>query len=204
MARVGRTKTAPSMTAPVQRWPTTGHDYRLKNFFGWDLRGAEGLYGADYQNKSYVLPVNLLTDGRDQAALVEWFTKGGEGLPAMGEVLSPAQITAMAAFVIATREGELPQPDQIFALSKDAPKNYVLNEGGDAAKGAAMFGSQCAGCHGDKGDGFLDRRQVHRRRLRTYQGLRGLVQGRQRTSRQPHVASEHRRAGDSRPLRRAV
>lgn len=133
----------------------TGHDYRLKNFFGWDLRGAEGIYGADYQNKPYVLPVNLLTDPRDQAALVAWFTQGGEGLPAFGDVLTPEQVQAMAAFVIATRKGELPRPEQIFALSKEAPKNYALNEGGDAAKGTKFYANSCAGCHGEQGDGFL-------------------------------------------------
>jgi mono/diheme cytochrome c family protein len=157
-----------------------GHDYRLKNFFGWDLRGAEGIYGADYQNKSYVLSVNLLTDTRDQTALVEWFTKGGEGLPAFGDVLSAQQITAMAAFVVATREGELPQPEQIFALSKDAPKNYVLNEGGDAAKGAKMYADSCAGCHGDKGDGFLidDKYTVGAYgRTKAYEGWYKVVNG---------------------------
>ena len=28
----------------------TGHDYRLKNVFGWDLRGASGIYGPAAQN----------------------------------------------------------------------------------------------------------------------------------------------------------
>ena len=133
----------------------SGHDYRLKNFFGWDLRGAEGIYGADYQNKSYVLAVNLLTDTRGQAELVEWISKGGQGLPAFGDVLEARQIEAVAAYLIATREGELPRPDQIFTLSKEAPKNYVLNEGGDAERGAKFYANSCSGCHGAKGDEFM-------------------------------------------------
>src|SRR5690606_21669699 len=77
--------------------PNTGHGYRLKNFFGWDLRGAEGIYGASYQAKSDVLPVNLLTDTRSSDELVAWFTHGGDGLPAFGDVLSGAEIASLAA-----------------------------------------------------------------------------------------------------------
>ena len=131
-----------------------GHDYRIKNLFGWDLRGAEGIYGPDYQNKAYVLTTNLLTDARSQSELVEWFTKGDAKLPAFGDELSPAQIEALAAFIIAVREGELPQPDQIFALSKDAPKNYTLAPGADPSAGVRLYAQRCSGCHGTQGDSF--------------------------------------------------
>lgn len=141
--------------ATGKAFANTGHDYRLKNFFGWDLRGAEGIYGPEYQNKSYVLSTNLLTDGRSREELAQWFTAGDAQLPAFGEVLSPAQIDALAAFVIAVREGELPQPDQIFTLSKDAPNNYTLNPGADLEQGAEEYSHHCAGCHGDKGDGIM-------------------------------------------------
>ena len=133
----------------------TGHDYRLKNLFGWDLRGTEGVYGPDYQNKSYVRATNLLTDTRTPAELVAWFTRGGDTLPAFGEVLSPTQIEALVGFVVAVRDGTLPRPEQVFTLSSEAPKNYTLVEGADATAGAASFGQRCSGCHGDAGENIL-------------------------------------------------
>lgn len=132
-----------------------GHDYRIKNFFGWDLRGAEGIYGPQYQNKSYVRAVNLLTDERSSAELVAWFTRGDETLPAFGEVLSGPQIEALVGFVVAVRAGELPRPDKIFALSTEAPKNYTLVAGADATAGAALFDQRCSGCHGDAGENII-------------------------------------------------
>ena len=47
-----------------------GHDYRLKNFFGWDLQGASGIYGPDYAAKSYVLPIDLMERPGSHADLV--------------------------------------------------------------------------------------------------------------------------------------
>jgi mono/diheme cytochrome c family protein len=133
----------------------SGHDYRLKNLFGWDLRGAEGVYGPDYQNKTYVRATNLLTDTRTPPELVEWFTRGDDTLPAFGEVLSPTQIEALVGFVVGVRDGTLPRPEQIFTLSADAPKNYTLVAGADAAAGAASFEQRCSGCHGDAGENIL-------------------------------------------------
>jgi mono/diheme cytochrome c family protein len=157
-----------------------GHDYRLKNFFGWDLRGAEGIYGPEYQNKKHVLPVNLLTDSRDRAELVRWMREGGDGLPAFGAVLDDRQLEATAAFVIAVREGELPQPDQIFTLSKEAPKNYTLNAGADPKRGAELYAAQCAGCHGDKGGDFMiddDYTLGAFGRMKAYEGWLKVVNG---------------------------
>ncbi|MET0409674.1 MAG: hypothetical protein ABW217_00190, partial [Polyangiaceae bacterium] len=67
--------------------PNTGHDYRLKNLFGWDLRGAEGVYGAPYQKKSYVLARNLLSDTRSPEEITRWLAQGDEHTPAYGQVL---------------------------------------------------------------------------------------------------------------------
>jgi hypothetical protein len=129
----------------------TGHDYRLKNFFGWDLRGAQGVYGADYQKKAFVLAGNLLTDARSPRALREWFEKGGEGLPAFGDVLDARDLDDLVAFVVKTRAKELVTPDAVFTLDKAAPKGFVLNGGGDAERGKQAFAERCSKCHGDDG-----------------------------------------------------
>jgi len=130
--------------------PNTGHDYRLKNLFGWDLRGAAGVYGADYQKKAYVLPTDLLADKRAPAELREWLQKGGDGVPAYGAVLDDRDLDDLVAFIDRTRSGALAGPVPIFRLEKSAPKGFVLNAGGDAARGKARF-EKCAGCHGADG-----------------------------------------------------
>ncbi len=128
-----------------------GHDYRLKNLFGWDLRGQEGVYGAEYQKKAFVLPVNLLTDTRSAAALRQWFEKGGEGVPAFGAVLDARDLDDLVAFVLKTRSRELVTPDAVFKLEKGAPKGFVLNGGGDAQRGKQLFSQRCSKCHGNDG-----------------------------------------------------
>jgi mono/diheme cytochrome c family protein len=128
-----------------------GHDYRLKNLFGWDLRGQEGIYGPDYQAKKTALPINLLSVAWSREQLLQRLAKGGEGVPALGTVLDAAQLGALVDFVFATRDGKLPQPAQLFALSAGTPGNYTLLAGGDAARGAQAFKNQCAGCHGTDG-----------------------------------------------------
>lgn len=129
----------------------TGHDYRLKNLFGWDLRGTEGIYGPAFQNKAYALPYNLLTDTRSPAMLHAWLSEGDANLPAFGQVLSEADITDVVAYLIKTRQGELAQPHQLFRLEAAAPKSYVLLGGGDAARGRERYASSCATCHGKDG-----------------------------------------------------
>lgn len=128
-----------------------GHSYRLKNLFGWDMRGAEGIYGPDYQNKPYVVSRNLLSTSQSEAELVAWLTEGDAEVPALGEVLDDAAIRDMAAFIAKMQRGDLPGPDAFFSLSKDAPKNYVLVEGADATVGKTAYDDGCAGCHGDDG-----------------------------------------------------
>lgn len=129
----------------------TGHDYRLKNLFGWDLRGKEGVYGPEYQKKTFVLATNLLTDTRSPAALREWFEKGGEGVPAFGAVLDARDLDDLVAFVVKTRARELVSPEAVFKLDKVAPKGFVLHRGGDAARGKRAFAERCSKCHGDDG-----------------------------------------------------
>ena len=129
--------------------PSEGHDYRLKNLFGWDLRGADGIYGPEYQAKKTVLPVNLLTDSRSVEALVAWLTNGDDVVPAYGEVMSAEQILSIAEFVDGVRTGALPGPTHVFELSKEAPKNYTLKSGADAERGKQIYADACAGCHGE-------------------------------------------------------
>lgn len=128
-----------------------GHDYRLKNLFGWDLRGSEGVYGPAHQNKSFVLPHNLLTDTRSPEELHTWLAKGSDTVPAFGSVLDERDLSDLVAFVDKTRRGELAGPGAIFQLNATAPKGFVLNPGGDAVRGKARFARTCATCHGPDG-----------------------------------------------------
>lgn len=131
--------------------PNTGHDYRLKNLFGWDLRGANGIYGPGFQNKSQVLTHDLLADTRSPAELRAWLTQGDERVPALGQVLDAADMDDLVAYLVKTRQGELARPDRLFRLEAAAPKSYVLLPGGDATRGRAHYAESCATCHGKDG-----------------------------------------------------
>ena len=131
--------------------PNAGHDYRLKNLFGWDLRGAEGIYGPDYQKKSFVLAHNLLTDPRPAHELRAWLASGSDTVPALGAVLDARDLDDLTAFIDKTRAGALAGPAAIFDLAKAAPKGFVLKQGGDATRGKTRFAKTCAGCHGPDG-----------------------------------------------------
>jgi mono/diheme cytochrome c family protein len=131
--------------------PNTGHEYRLKNLFGWDLRGAEGIYGSGFQSKPFVLTRNLLSDARSADELRAWLTEGDETTPAYGQVLNEADIDDVVAYLIKTRSGQLARPSSIFAHEASAPKHYVLAAGGDAARGRERYAISCADCHGDDG-----------------------------------------------------
>ncbi|AUX21537.1 uncharacterized protein SOCEGT47_020230 [Sorangium cellulosum] len=132
-----------------------GHDYRLKNFFGWDLKGREGIYGPSAMAKGYAVSRNLLGGRETREELVLLFTKGDHEIPAYGDVLTPPQIEAMAAYVIGVRDGALPHPDQIFAIKPPAEGHYALLPGGDAARGKAYIEERCSSCHGDDGTEVL-------------------------------------------------
>lgn len=140
--------------ASGQPLPNTGHDYRLKNLFGWDLRGKKGIYGPDFLNKSYALDHDLLADPRPASELRAWLEKGGDGLPAYGQVLDARDLDELVAFIDRTRKGELARPEAIFRLEPSAPKGYVLNPGGDPERGAKLYADTCARCHGADGTKF--------------------------------------------------
>lgn len=131
--------------------PNTGHDYRLKNLFGWDLRGAEGIYGPHYQNKPFVTGRNLLSDTRSPLELREWLRKGDAHVPAYGDVLDDKDLDDLVAFLVKTRERQLAHPDEIFELDANGPKNYRLLAGADVEKGHARYTAACADCHGNDG-----------------------------------------------------
>jgi mono/diheme cytochrome c family protein len=131
--------------------PNTGHDYRLKNLFGWDLRGARGVYGPNHQNKAFVLAHDLLSEPRSEQELRAFLAGGTDGVPAYGAVLDDKDIEDLTAFLAKTRSGALAGPDAIFRLEPAAPKSYVLHPGGDAARGRARFQRTCADCHGADG-----------------------------------------------------
>ena len=132
----------------------TGHDYRLKNLFGWDLRGSEGVYGPAYQNKAYVLGRNLLVDGRSPEDVRRWLAEGDEHTPAYGQVLDEQDLADLTAFVVKTRDAALARPDHVYRLESQAPKNYTLLAGADPAGGKQRFAQTCSECHGDDGREF--------------------------------------------------
>jgi len=134
--------------------PNTGHDYRLKNLFGWDLRGAHGIYGSSYQNKDFVLGQNLLEGARTEQQLVDWLKNGDAQLPAYGAVLDERDLRDLAAFLAAAREHRVPRPEDVFTLDAAAPKNYKLLPGADPKRGATAIAKRCSGCHGTQGTKF--------------------------------------------------
>jgi len=130
----------------------TGHSYRLKNLFGWDMRGDAGIYGHEYQAKEFILPSGPLSPQYTDTARAEWIRRiasGEGGLPAYSDVLSPAQIEALVDYMLAVRSRELPHPDDLYELSVDSPKGFILLPGGDAASGHKFYHAQCAECHGE-------------------------------------------------------
>jgi len=124
---------------------------RLKNLFGWDMRGAEGVYGPKYQNKSGVSSRNLLATAQSEDELVAWLSAGDDEVPALGEHLDDEALRDLAAFIAMMQRGDLPGPDAFFTLSEDAPKNYVLVAGADATAGHTLYADACGHCHGDDG-----------------------------------------------------
>jgi mono/diheme cytochrome c family protein len=134
-----------------ERIENAGHDYRLKNFFGWDLRGAAGLYGPKHHNKPFVLAADLLASSDDANELSERLRRGGEGLPAFGQVLEEADLQNLAHFIVRVRDGALARPDQIYLLEEGAPKSYRLREGADPARGREFYAKACSRCHGRDG-----------------------------------------------------
>ncbi len=128
-----------------------GHNYRLKNLFGWDLRGGDGIYGERFLNKTHVLLPDLLKNTESRETWTARLTKGEDAIPAYGQVLSPEQIDALVTFLLSVRDGTLPQPADIFVLTSKEQGNYSLVAGADVARGHEVFARTCAHCHGADG-----------------------------------------------------
>lgn len=133
----------------------TGHDYRLKSFFGWDLRGVAGVYGPAHMNKSTALGVDLLSWTGSRAEIADRLARGEAGLPALGTVLERPDLESLAAFVVATRDGALPRADEIVILTSAASEHYALRPAGNPERGKKLFADRCAKCHGADGTAFL-------------------------------------------------
>jgi cytochrome c553 len=135
----------------------TGHDYRFKNLFGWDMRGEAGIYGRDHQAKPWVRPAGPLSPQHARASRSQWIARittgvaSPPGLPVYGDVMSSADIEALVDFMLAVRERRLPRPRDLYTLSPDAPNGFILAAGGDAERGRAFYDAQCAECHGADG-----------------------------------------------------
>jgi mono/diheme cytochrome c family protein len=128
-----------------------GHDYRLKNLFGWDLRGDKGIYGPQALGKPFVSKHDLLADTRSADELAAWLARGDTDLPAFGPVIPPEQLRAVAAFVVAVRERKLPHPADLYELRSKDQGGYALLPGGSAEKGKQLVQQRCASCHGADG-----------------------------------------------------
>lgn len=128
-----------------------GHDYRLKNLFGWDLRGGDGVYGERYLNKTHVLLPDLLKNTETRNVWVSRLTHGEDAIPAYGKVLNAEQIDALVTFLMGMRDGTLPQPTDIYVLTSKEQGHYTLVAGADVARGHEVFAQTCARCHGADG-----------------------------------------------------
>jgi mono/diheme cytochrome c family protein len=131
-----------------------GHDYRLKNLLGWDMRGVAGIYGDAYQAKEFIVATGPLSPEHAYATREFWIerlTNGGGGLPAYRDVLDADQIAALVDYMLEIRDGQLPHPDTLYSLSTASPNGFVLASGGEVARGRAFYDAQCADCHGADG-----------------------------------------------------
>ena len=134
--------------------PNAGHGYRLKNLLGWDLHGASGISGKAYENGACVLLPDLFNNTDSRETWIARLTKGEDAIPAYGSVLSPAQVEAIVDFLLAVRNGALPQADELFSLDENVPGFYRLLKGGDASRGHALIEKTCKRCHGAAGTSF--------------------------------------------------
>lgn len=129
--------------------------HRLKDLYGWDLRGSEGIYGAAYAAKKTVAARNWLVSTESATEIAALLGRGADGGPALEGYLDAAALQALGEFIVAVREGTLPRPDWIWDLDAGAPGHYRLRPGADVERGHALFAERCSECHGDDGTEHL-------------------------------------------------
>jgi mono/diheme cytochrome c family protein len=135
----------------------SGHNYRFKSLFGWDLLANSGIYGEAYQAKEYVLSTGPGNDAEPPEVWIDRIENGWNDLPAFGPVLTRSQISALVDFMLAMRDGIIPGPGDLWDLSADSPKGFVMKSGGDAERGHIYYEQNCAACHGtDAADILFD------------------------------------------------
>ena len=91
----------------------TGHAYRFKNLFGWDMRGNSGIYGRFYQDKPWVVasgPISRANAGASRAIWIQHISNGRQDMPRYRDVLSPTDIEALVDYMLAVRDRILPHP----------------------------------------------------------------------------------------------
>ncbi len=131
------------------------HGYRLASVLGWDLRGADGIYGRAYQDKAYVAHLNLMEDSLSREQVAELIVDGARGVPAYGQVLSTEDLTDVVAFIMAARGGDWLQPGDVWHLDAGSPSGYILKPGGRVERGHELVRSSCSTCHGSDGTQLL-------------------------------------------------
>ncbi len=139
----------PGVRAGVTLPTAPGH--RLKDLYGWDLRGAEGLYGPGFAAKSTVVARNWLTSTETAAEIAALLGRGADGGPPLATYLTDDALLAIGQFIVSVRDGVLARPDWIWELDAQAPGHYRLLPTADVARGHALLANRCAECHGEDG-----------------------------------------------------
>ena len=132
-----------------------GHDYRLVRFFGWDLQGARGVDGPGRRNIPTVRTESLLDPKHHPEGLRALIFDGAPGFPAFGSVIDDEGIDSIVAFIMAVRQGPLPDPRKVYANVPVASAPYILRPGGDPERGHRTIANRCAQCHGEDGTALL-------------------------------------------------
>ena len=139
---------------PGARSSTNGVPPRLKDLYGWDLRGTQGVYGAAFLARPTAVARDWLASTETADEIVTLLRDGGDGVPAYGGVLDDGGLRSIAAFIVGVRDGALPRPDWIWDLAP-GPAGYALRAGADPERGRELYDARCADCHGADGTELL-------------------------------------------------
>lgn len=134
---------ADAPTTPHPLYPVANEKYagdaeanwRCKECHGWDGLGADGAY-KEGSHATGIKGINGMIGG-DPAAVVALLKAPEHGY---GDKLAEQDLTDLANFVVSGQVDWTPLVDAAAKASK-----------GDAAMGAQVFNTVCAGCHGTEG-----------------------------------------------------